>query len=381
MLAAVTVTSDAVNLEAFLVWVVEGGVSAARMSAWRPIAQKLIGMAGSGRILEGHILSLIDASQGSPGQIAMIEEVGEALLRYQALAKTSELKTTREMPKMGRSPTQPLITTPTSAPMPEKVVSFDLPSQPPQPPPPRTATPPDGLAIGSTPPHHRTSNVHFRCPKCKMMVAANDEGVCPTCRTRPPSAVLTAEPPPVSIWGRLGIAVVVLVAAFVLYRGGAWLVDRLSHPSVSGTYPARSIGLQLTFVEDWRKSTEGRANLGALGLDDAMVARFSRNDGDLAVASAPRVADFTDARLGQLADSGPDKMAAPLRSLAGAVRLDTCIASGRRMRCLGADGDRRAAAYLVLLPKQVVVMVMSSTRNLEEITAEADVLVDSLRPL
>jgi hypothetical protein len=363
--------------------VVEGGVSAARISAWRPIAQKLLVMAGSGRILEGHILALIDASQGSPGEIAMIEEVGEALLRYQALAKTSDLRSTREIPRVGmRTPTQPPITTPTSAPVPEKVVSFDFPSQPPQPPPARqSATPPDGLALGSKP-QHRTSNVHFRCPKCNKMVAANDAGVCPTCSTRPPSAVLTAEErPPSSIWARLGIAFVVMVAAFVLFRLGACAVGRLAHPLVSGTYPARAIGLQLTFVEDWRRNTEGRANLGTIGLDEAAVARFSRGDGDLAVAAAPRPPDFTDARLGQLADSGPDKMAGPLRSLSGAIRLDTCIASGRRMRCLGADGDRRAAAYLVLLPKQVVVMVMSSTRNLEEITAEADVLVDSLRPL
>jgi len=371
-----------VNLDAFLAWVVDGGVSAARIATWRPIAEKLLLMAGSGRILEGHILSLIDASQGSPGQITMIEEVGEALLRYQAVAKTNELKPTREIPRMGaRPPTQPPMMTPTTAPVPEKVVSFEAPSQ--QTPPPQPATPPGGLAIGSAPPgYHRTSNVHFRCPKCKMMVAANDQGVCPTCLTRPPSAVLTTERPPAPLWWRLGIAAVVLIAAFVLYRLGAHAVDRLSHPSVSGTYPAHSVGLQLTFVEDWRKNAEGRANLGAIGLDEAMaVARFSRDDGDLAVASAPRPGDFTDSRLGQLADSGPDKVAAPLRSLAGHVRLDTCIASGRRMRCLGADGDRRAAAYVVLLPKQVVVMVMSSTRNLEEITAEADVLVDSLRPL
>jgi len=368
-------------LDAFLEWVVDGGVSAARATAWRPIAEKLVRMAGNGRILEGHILSLIDASQGSPGQVTLIEEVGEALLRYQALAKTSELRPTREIPRL-RSPTQPPITTPTSAPVPDKVVSFEVPSQPPPAPAPQPATPPGGLAIGSVPPGHRTSNVHFRCPKCKMMVAANDDGVCPNCSTRPPSAVMTTERPRASIGWRVALVALVVVAALVVVRLGARVVDRLSHPSVSGTYPAHTIGLQLTFVEDWRKNTEGQANLGAIGLDEAMaVARFSRDDGDLAVASAPRPADFTDARLGQLADSGPDKVAAPLRTLAGEVRLDTCIASGRRMRCLGADGSRRAAAYVVLLPKQVVVMVMSSTRNLEDITAEADVLVDSLRSL
>jgi hypothetical protein len=111
------------------------------------------------------------------------------------------------------------------------------------------------------------------------------------------------------------------------------------------------------------------------------VARFVRHDDRLALASAARPLDFDDARLGQLADAGPDKVAASLRALDDGLRLDACLAEGRRLRCLGAHGDRRVAAYVVLLPKRVAVAVMVSDRNLEDTTAEADALVESLKPL
>ncbi|HKA86964.1 MAG TPA: hypothetical protein VKE22_04825 [Haliangiales bacterium] len=410
-----------VRLDAFLEWVRDGGVAAARLPAWRPIAERLLALAGSGRVLEGHILSLIDASQGSPGQITLIEEVGEALLRYQALAKPTEPRPTREMPKLvtpaiqrppvpARPSTGPVaapppapprdpdratsrMRVPTPAPG-EKLVSFDVPSQPPAPPAAPAApattvpTPPPAMAVGSTPPAPtggggRISNVHFRCPKCKVMVAANDEGVCPQCGTRPPAPVATAAEPARRVaWKRAAVAAAILLAAFAIWRVGARLVDRLSHPSVAGSYPARSVGLEITFQDGWRRRAEGQANLGSLGLDEPMaVARFTRDDSDLAVGTAARPADFNDARLAELADAGPEKVAASLHPLAGAVRLDRCLAEGRRLRCLGADGDRRVAAYVALLPKRVAVVVLRSRRNLEEITAEGDALVENLKPL
>jgi hypothetical protein len=396
------------RLDAFLEWVRDGGVAAARFPAWRPIAEKLLALAGSGRVLEGHILSLIDQSQGSPGQIALIEEVGEALLRHQALAKPTEPKPTREIPKLvtpaiqrASSPPRPAgarepmltpppspgasdgptsrlrLSTPVPVPAPpsgDKLVSFAT----------SVPTPPPSLAVGSTPPAsprpRRVSNVHFRCPKCKVMVAANPDGVCPTCGTRPPTATMTsAEPRPPRRWVRAAVAgglVVVLVALT------GYIVDRASHPSVAGSFPARSIGLEVTLADGWRRRNEGQADLGALGIDEPMaVARFVRHDDRLALASAARPLDFDDARLGQLADAGPDKVAASLRALDDGLRLDACLAEGRRLRCLGAHGDRRVAAYVVLLPKRVAVAVMVSDRNLEDTTAEADALVESLKPL
>jgi hypothetical protein len=431
------------RLDAFLEWVREGGIAAARFPAWRPVAEQLIALAGAGRILEGHILSLIDASQGSPGQVALIEEVGEAMLRYQALAKPADPKPTREMPKArasqrlptspGRSVTGPISTppppsrapasrpTPTPTPAPrapasrpipapapasaqrdarpthrlrppvpmpgEKLVSFEAPSSPGAPVP----TPPPSMAVGSSPPPSTvtgetgaTSNVHFRCPKCKMMVAANDDGVCPTCGTRPPTKVVIAVEAPEGLWWkRAAVAGGVVALAMVLWLTiGARVVDHLAHPAVVGSYPARSVGLEATFQEGWRRHAEGQANLGALGIDEPMaVARFTRDDGDLALASAARPADFNDARLAELADAGPDKVAVPLHALADGVRLERCLAEGRRLRCLGSDGDRAVAAYVLLLPKRVAVVVLRSTHNLEETAVEGDALVESLKPL
>ncbi len=409
----VSVGDVGVRLDAFLEWVHEGGVAAARLPAWRPIAERLLALAGTGRILEGHILSLIDASQGSPGQISLIEEVGEAMLRYQALAKPSEPRPTREIPKHIASaiqrktspppprpatgPREPVPTpvprdrdSPTNrlravTPVPgDKLVSFDAPSSPPAPPVP---TPPPSMAVGSSPPTQagaagRVSNIHFRCPKCKVMVAANDDGVCPTCGTRPPTTVTTAEPPERVLWKRAAVAAGLLLLAIVLWRVTARVVDHLSHPSVVGNYPARSVGLEIAFGDGWRRHAEGRVSLGALGIDEPMsVARFVGDGSDLAMAAAARPTDFNDARLAELADAGPDKVAATIHSLAEGARLERCTVEGRRLRCLGADGDRRVVAYVVLLPKRVAVLVLRSSRNMEETAAEGDALVDSLKPL
>jgi hypothetical protein len=269
-----------------------------------------------------------------------------------------------------------------------KLVSFEAPSSPSSPGVP-APTPPPSMAVGSSPPHTSSaggsvSAVHFRCPRCKVMVAANDEGLCPTCGIRPPSKVaMIAAEPQRGVWQKRAVAAAVtLVVAVALGLIVARVLDHLAHPSVAGSYPARSIGLEVTFQEGWRRHAEGQANLGALGIDEPMaVARFARDDGDLALASAARPVDFNDARLAELADAGPDKVAVPLHALADGVRLERCLIEGRRLRCLGSDGSRAVAAYVLLLPKRVAVVVLRSTHNLEQTATEGDALVESLKPL
>src|SRR5215470_842277 len=97
-----TLEGDSVErLGAFLAWAKHAGMSDDRVSTWRPLADKLLRVAGDGRVLEGHILSLIDAAHAQPAEVTLIEEVGEALLRWQALAKPiASERPTREIPKM-----------------------------------------------------------------------------------------------------------------------------------------------------------------------------------------------------------------------------------------------------------------------------------------
>jgi hypothetical protein len=407
-----------IRLNAFIEWAFLQGVAPPRLVDFRRIAIDLLEMAGPGRVTESHILHLIGTISDRPDGrelTALIEEVGEGLLRFQATRRTPQTITAQRSGRAASSSTpfvprpeqrvagelRPPVVVPAPGDVPPPArVSFATGSQPP----PRRPTPDSRPAVPARP----RSAPHFRCLRCKTMVTADPAGACPRCGT-PAPRIASA---PIKTMrrrapGRWIVPAAVAAAILITTVAAApRIADRLRHPSDSaaGVYPSAHLGLRLAFPDDWRHLRDadhviaGRPEMLAPVFADPMPllrARFFRG----ALSSEPvaevilvvgaRTSEVTDAALeawGRGAAATPGTLAEPVRALTGvpALEIERCAygASQPRggLRCSGAASPVRAEIFLFGTRNSVELVLFLGRAGFEATAAEAAELVAGLEP-
>ena len=225
-------------LARFLDWASRNAVAKEQLGDYRRVAAEILERAGSSRITETHILATSDAYAVGPAAesaVALIADVGDAMLRYQAEARAGASSPRApeqaaagpliappaagpaEAPASShlRPPVRPTGSVPIlepplvsflrpaggasqSAPPPASTTPAEVPAAAPGP---RDSSPPAPAARRSSPPvpgpreslsglapqpgAATTSARQFRCPKCHHMVSPTDTGVCPLCGAAP----------------------------------------------------------------------------------------------------------------------------------------------------------------------------------------------------
>jgi hypothetical protein len=402
--------SVAAKLGDFLDWASAMGLTPVRAADYRRIAVELFELAGGGRVTESHILRLIDGYADRPGGRAatpLIEEVGEALLRYEAARRTSAVT-----PPVSGSPTPvPPRRTPSEpfTARPEERVAVELrpPAEPRETPPPQKvvsfaagAEPP---ARGAPAPRRRASGTQFRCLRCKTMVTPDERGACPRCGQIAPrvsSNQLAAVAPPATTSTGWLLPVVLGVVAFALaFQFGPPLFERLTNPSkpAAGVHSSPHLGVRVAFPDGWRHASDGdRAPATAaagfeavlrdgVGLRTARYFRTPRTE--LLLTVAPRPSQVTDEAFTEWASAAvaePRALERTVREVSGvsALAIDRCVAGppvpGGGLRCIGTAGDRRVLVYVWPARTVSAVGVFVTDQNAQAALAEADAVVEGL---
>jgi hypothetical protein len=402
------------RLNAFIEWAFLQGIAQPRLADFRRVAVDLVEMAGAGRVTESHILALLAQvadSADSRELGALIEEVGESWLRFQASRRASGPVPAQ---RVGRTPSgsgpfvarpeqrvagelRPPVVTPAPGDVPPPTrISFATGSQP----------PPTPRATPRSIPARRRSTTHFRCLRCKVMVVADASGLCPRCGTAAPrvaSAQIATLPAgaPTRWLLPAALLVVVVVGAATL---GPHIVDRLRHPSesASGDFRSSHLGLRLAFPADWRHAREddraptGRLETLAPVFSDALSlrsARFYRGglsadpDAELVLVVGARASTVSDGALeawGRSAAATPATLADPVRGLTGVAGLDlySCAFGAAQpkggLRCSGAVGHIRAELFVWGAAGTVELALFLSRQGPEPTAAEAAELVSGL---
>ena len=410
----------AAKLGDFLDWASASGLTPVRAADYRRIAVELFETAGGSRITESHILRLIDSYADRPGgraAIALIEEVGEALLRYEASRRMSVAVPSVTPPPMPvATPPPPTERRRTSEPFttrPDERVAVELrpPAEPRETPP---AQPVVSFVAGNEPaagkvpkPKRKIAGTQFRCLRCKTMVTPDETGACPRCGQIAPRissnqlAVVSAPPLRSTSW--LLPALLGVLAFGLAYQFGPPLVERLRRPSesVAGVTSSPHLGLRLTFPEGWRHSAEGdRApSTAAAGFEQVLrdgvglrSSRFFRRaagepDAELVLSVAPRPSQVTDEAFSDWANaavSAPKTLEPTMRELSGLTDLsiDRCLSGpsipGGGVRCVGASGNTRALIYAWPTRAFTAVAVYLTGQNPEAAIEEGDAVISGL---
>jgi hypothetical protein len=398
------------RLSDFLEWVAGNGLAPARVGDYRRIAVELLGVSGGQRVTESHILKLLDTYAESPtsrGATAMIEEVGEALLRFEAARKlqaaqspeprrSSQPFTVRPDERVAgdlRPPDSSRDTGPE-----QKVVSFAAQSS-------SAATTPVPRPRAA-PEARRQTGSQFRCRRCQAMVTASEGGACPRCGTPAPRissgqlpVAARSSSPSLGSWI---LPVVLGVAAFFLaFAFGPGLLERLRHPSdaAAGTTTSPHLGVRLTLPEGWRHSAGGdRAPTTEAGGLEAILpeqtglraSRYFRGsardpDAELVLAVAPRPSRVTDDVFAAWAErAARGRIQGPLQDLAGlpGLTLESCVTGAaipaRALRCAAREARTPAVVHVFAARALIAVAVYVDRAGAGDPTAAADEIVAGL---
>jgi len=423
----------AAKLGDFLDWASASGLTPVRAADYRRIAVELFETSGGSRVTESHILRLIDAYADRPGgraAIALIEEVGEALLRYESARRMSAGISTLPAPSpmpMATPQSMPTAATPYPEPVarekrrpsepftarPDERIAVELrpPAEPRETPP---AQPVVSFVAGNEPaasssspsPKRRIVGTQFRCLRCKAMVTPDETGACPRCGQIAPrissNQLAVVSPPSTRSASWLLPAVLGVLAFGLAYQFGPPLVEKLRRPSepVAGVTSSPHLGLRLTFPDGWRHSAEGdRApSTGSAGFEAVLrdgvglrSSRFFRRggeaDAELVLSVAPRPSQVTDevfAEWAEVAVSAPKTLEPTVRELSGVsdLVLDRCLAGpsvpGGGVRCVGNSGTTRALIYAWPARTVTAVAVFLTSQNPEAALDEGDALIGGL---
>jgi hypothetical protein len=398
----------------FLAWARSAGLHEERLPDYRRIGAEIFERAVGRRVNESLVLALVDEYQQTPAAalaVPLIQEVGEAIIRFQDGATTLSGKgPPTNRPRRPRPPSIPVVDAiPTSTPLapptpapasapaaavPEprpgqisapQITFLPRPTSVSQPPRPASVTQPPPRPTSTTIPPRPTSSVRikaqgqFRCPQCHVFVTANEAGVCPTCGATPPqltsssSSPVIETPRPLVTPLRIGIA--------VLLAGGAAAIaiPKLSHRArptedAGVTQVWSGLGLRATFPHGWRhvlgqdKAMPLTGKLPYVPMD-ASARRATFVDGDrkrtVLVAVSLRTGE-PDALFHTI---DPERPVGPIGEAVTAltgepVALAQCLplelGLGPAVHCTGTAGAHGAVAYLAAPSGQLVAMLLES---------------------
>lgn len=235
----------------FVDWAISTGVERGRANGhYRSIGTELVERASGGRVTESHILRVSDAYADNPDLQAIVEEVGDAMLRFEDLRKTGKITPQH----LRSSEAETVERRPVSAEEARARAPSPAPKVPTTTPTTIQARPVSASTSGSP---VKAGGTQFRCPKCKVMVVANDAGRCPRCGGEPPHVI--AAPPeeprkPVSrMWIRALVAAVLLAGAiFVLTRIRSSVIERRAPGEAVTAWRGDDIGATFRFPPGWR---------------------------------------------------------------------------------------------------------------------------------